>query len=410
MRPARDKLPMGSADTSLQSGSDQSEHHPWAEMVRGVLESVDFPMYIIDGRSLRIVFANAATHEGRLPNGATCYALTHHRNTPCEGAGSRCTIEDVKRTGKAAVLEHIHYDHDGVAKTFEIHAFPIFDDGGRLTHIVEYNVDVTERRRVEEEVRTHEQSLNVLVRELQRSNKELKEFTSIAAHDIRSPMATIASAAKLLEDSLTGPLTEDAQVALDILVRGVKRMTEVVGSLYRYSQVGAAELALTEVDLNRVVKELTEVELRNELDGSGGTILIPQPLHAVRGDESQIVELMQNLIANGLKYHRKGLAPTVIIGSREVDGDRIRIEASDNGIGIKEADRERIFRMFERLDQTHEHEGLGIGLAFCRRVVERHRGCIGVTSTVGEGSTFWVELPKYHPALPACVPVPSCSM
>jgi signal transduction histidine kinase len=103
---------------------------------------------------------------------------------------------------------------------------------------------------------------------------------------------------------------------------------------------------------------------------------------------------MQNLIANGLKYHRKGLLPTVTIRSWEADGNRIRIEVSDNGIGIRPADQEKVFGMFERLQEARDREGLGIGLAFCRRVVDRHGGRIGVRSRYGEGSTFWVELPR----------------
>lgn len=368
--------------------------YPSIALLRGILESVPFPMYVIDVHTHRIVLANAATCRGNLPEDATCYALTHHRSSPCEGPDSLCPIDDLRQTGKAAVLEHVHYDRYGVAKRFEVNAFPVFGRGGNISHVVEYNVDVTERRRVEEELRTHERSLEMLVQELKRSNEELKAFTSVAAHDIRAPMAKIASAAELLEESLPRTLPDDARAALDILVKGVNRMTQLVGSLYRCSQVGAGEWLPRKIDLNRVVAELKDLQLARDLDMSHGTILVPEPLHTVRGDESQIVELMQNLIANGLKYHRKGLLPTVTIRSWEADGNRIRIEVSDNGIGIRPADQEKVFGMFERLQEARDREGLGIGLAFCRRVVDRHGGRIGVRSRYGEGSTFWVELPR----------------
>ena len=211
---------------------------------------------------------------------------------------------------------------------------------------------------------------------------------------MRLPMAGMASAAALLQEMLDHKLTDDEKAILDIVVRGADKTTQIISSIYRCAQIGAEEISRKPVDLNRLVEELIAVELRAEIERTHGRIRVPQPLHAVLGDEVQILELMQNLIANGLKYHRPGVDPEVTIRSREVGGQWIRIEVADNGIGIRAEDREQVFGMFKRLDDARHEEGLGMGLAACKRIVERHGGRIGVHSTHGAGATFSVDLPR----------------
>ena len=369
---------------------------PEQSFLHKALNSIAFPVYIIDAHTCEIVLANRATHDDRMPAVTTCYALTHHRRTPCDGADGPCPIEEVKRTGKPVIVEHAHYADAGPARRFEIHAFPIFDGRGCITHVIEHNVDVTHRRRTEEELANHKKSLEMLVATLERSNQELKGFASLAAHDIRSPMAMVTLAVASLQELTASTLDDTGKKVLGILMRGVKRMAEMTASLYRCSQVDYQGIAFTTVDLNQVVDEVVSIQLFTEIQQSRGTITVAEPLGAILGDEVQILQLMQNLIANALKYHREGIEPAVTLRTRDAEHDRIRVEVEDNGIGIREADREKVFAMFNRLDDAREHDGLGVGLAFCKKVAERHGGRIGVTSTYGSGSTFWVELPRAH--------------
>lgn len=366
---------------------------PEHRLLHGLMQSLDFPLYVIDVSSYEVVLANAAMCLSGAPWGMTCHALTHHSNVPCSGVDGPCPLDAVRRTKQPAIVEHRHYEADGSIRYFEVHAFPLMDGDGNVTEMVEYNIDVTDRRRTADELRTHRRSLELLVRQLELSNEELRAFASLAAHDIRSPMASISSAASLLEEQLKEHLNDDVRTALDILLRGVERTSETIASLYRCCQVSTADLRFSDIDLNRIVQEITNFQLLADIEQSGGQIHVPQPLHAVRGDEMQILGLMQNLVANGLKYHREGVAPEVTILSRDLGNGRIRLEIKDNGIGIRDADQDRAFGMFTRLDDAHASEGLGIGLAFCKRVAERHGGRIGVQSTYGSGSTFWVELP-----------------
>lgn len=367
--------------------------HPQHRFLQSVLQAIGFPLYIVDVDTHRIVLANAATYAGELPAGTTCYSLTHRRQTPCQGMDGPCPIEQVKRTKGPVVMEHVHYDKLGRARHVEIHAFPIFDDAGNVVQMIEYNVDITERKAVEAELQHHQKSLEMLVNELQRSNDELRDFTSVAAHDIRSPMVAVSSSAALLKELLDEKLDDRDRRLFAILIRGVNRTANMVTSLYRCCQVNSTGVVRSEVDLNRIVQELQTFHLLADLERSGGKIEVPQPLHAVYAEEMQVFELMQNLVANALRYHRSGVPPAVSIRSHPVENNRVRVEIEDNGIGIRDSEQGRVFDLFTRLDDAREHEGLGLGLTFCKRVVDRHAGRIGVRSTYGVGSTFWVELP-----------------
>jgi len=291
-------------------------------------------------------------------------------------------------------VEHMHYDQDGVARYYEVQAFPILDDAGDVAQIVEYNVDITERKRLEEELQNHQHSLEIMVQQLEQSNAELRQFTAVAAHDMRSPMAGVFEAAQILKEILKDKLDGDEQTILDILMRGVDNTTQIITSVYRCAQIDAGEISPRRVDLNRLVHELSTVQLHAEIERFHARIHVPDRLPAVLGDATLLLELMQNLVTNGLKYHRKGVAPEVIIRGRPAGENWVRIDVNDNGIGIRPDDLGLVFEMFQRLDDARDQDGFGMGLPWCKKIVERHGGRIGVDSTYGVGSTFWVELPR----------------
>ena len=148
---------------------------------------------------------------------------------------------------------------------------------------------------------------------------------------------------------------------------------------------------------------MRNVELATELEDTGGVIEVPEPLPAVHADESQMYQLMQNLIGNGLKYHRVGVPPRITVRGKRV-GNVARIEIKDNGIGISDAYFEKIFIMFQRLHSGDEYEGTGVGLAVCKRIVERHGGEICVESAPGVGSVFRFTVPIANDDLESSVP------
>jgi PAS domain S-box-containing protein len=226
--------------------------------------------------------------------------------------------------------------------------------------------DVTERKRVQEEAEALLKSVTEINRRLEQSNRELEDFAYIASHDLQEPMRKISSFGELLRESLLA-----------------------------YSRITTRAKPFQTVDPNEVGDELEKLELATALEETKGTILIPQTLLNVYGDPTQIHQLLQNLIRNGLKFHKDGIPPVVTIRSQPMKDKMVRFYVQDNGIGIEKEYHEQIFVMFKRLHSRSQYKGTGIGLAICKKIVQRHDGEVGVNSTFGEGSTFWFTLPRY---------------
>jgi len=276
---------------------------------------------------------------------------------------------------------------------------PVETTGIHITYqgkptIVGHIHDITERKQAEQEREALLEDIKEINRRLERSNHELQDFAYVASHDLREPMRKIASFGMLLQDSLEGKLDEDQQENFEFMIDGAKRMQAMIDNLLAYSRLTTKARPLKQVNLNDVIGELKKLELATLLDETKGTIHIPQPLPSVQGDPSQIRQLLQNLVGNGLKFHREGVPPEITIRAHQIDDSMVELEVQDNGIGIAEEYHKQIFTMFKRLHSRERYGGTGIGLAVCQKIVERHGGNIGVKSTPGEGSTFWFTLPR----------------
>jgi len=248
--------------------------------------------------------------------------------------------------------------------------------------------DLNEARIEAENARREQEELT---RKLEKSNQELQDFAYIVSHDLKAPVRKVAMFGDLLKESLAGRLDEDEQENFEFMIEGAARMQQLIDALLTYSRVHTRVKPPQRVDLRKVIEDLKEIELALPLEETGGKVEIEEPLPSVYADPSQVYQLLQNLIANGLKYHREGVPPVITIRGKQL-GDWVRIEVQDNGIGIPEEHHERIFGMFQRLHA--DDKGTGVGLAVCKRIVERHGGEIGVESTPGVGSTFWFTLPS----------------
>ncbi len=251
--------------------------------------------------------------------------------------------------------------------------------------------DLDEARKEAEKAKAEIEKVN---QKLERSNRELQDFAYIASHDLREPMRKISAFGQLLQESLKGKLDEDEEENFAFMIDGANRMQQMIDDLLTYSRVTTKAKPAKRVDLNKVIEDLKNVELAVLLEETGGTIRVPEPLLPVQADPSQMHQLLQNLIANGLRYHREGIAPEITVRSRELSDKMVRIEVEDNGIGIEASNYEKIFGMFQRLHSREDYRGTGIGLAVCKKIVERHGGEIGVESKPGEGSKFWFTMPK----------------
>ncbi|MDD5459504.1 MAG: ATP-binding protein [Phycisphaerae bacterium] len=242
------------------------------------------------------------------------------------------------------------------------------------------------------ELTASNQQLESTAQKLGQSNKQLQDFVYIASHDLKEPVRKISSFGQILTASLAGKLSEDDHENLTFMIDGATRMQQMVDALLTYSRATTKALDFRDVDLNKIVEQLKTLELSIRLEDTGGTIEIPEPLPVIKGDSTQINQLLQNLIGNALKYHKMDIPPKVIVRAVEQDNGVVRIEIEDNGIGIKPEHYENVFVMFKRLHTKQEYEGSGIGLSVCKKIVERHEGEIGVRSEYGQGTTFWFTL------------------
>ena len=236
--------------------------------------------------------------------------------------------------------------------------------------------------------------LEDMIKKLNQSNQQLQDFTYVASHDLREPLRKISAFGQLLIASLGEKLEDDDRENLDFMIDGAERMQQMIEALLTYSRVTTKGIELETVDLNEVVEELQSFELSVKIEETKTNLVVPEPLHQVSCDPAQIRQLLQNLIANGLKYQKQGTIPEITIRSHMQDDGMLRVEVKDNGIGIEKEQCENVFVMFRRLHSRQEYEGTGIGLAACKKIAERHGGNIGVDSVYGEGSIFWFTMPS----------------
>jgi PAS domain S-box-containing protein len=263
---------------------------------------------------------------------------------------------------------------DGSEFPIEIGLSPIRTEEGIL--VLSSIVDITERKRAE--------------LELKRSNEELEQFAYVASHDLQEPLRMVSSYVQLLARRYEGRLDEDADEFIGYAVEGAIRMKALINDLLAFSRVGTRARESLPISLNDIFNEAVS-NLEVAIQESGASIT-HDPLPEVNADSVQMLQLMQNLIGNALKFHGEAV-PHIHVGARAQEGGWLFF-VRDNGIGIDPKFSDRIFVIFQRLHNRDEFPGTGIGLAISRKIVERHGGRIWVESKPGTGATFFFTLPR----------------
>ena len=246
--------------------------------------------------------------------------------------------------------------------------------------------DIRERKRVEQEM------LDFTI-QLQQSNRELEDFAYVASHDLQEPLRKIQAFGDRLKVKYAETLVGDGIDYLDRMQKAAGRMQALINDLLVFSRITTKAQPFAAVDLEEIAHEVVH-DLEVRIHQAGGEVIVGA-LPAIDADALQMRQLLQNLVGNGLKFHRPDLPPRVEI-SGKVFNNTAEITVSDNGIGFDEKYADRIFTMFERLHGRAAYEGTGIGLAICRKIAHRHGGEIRANSVPGAGARFVVTLPVIH--------------
>lgn len=283
---------------------------------------------------------------------------------------------------KAATGEFVRYEVDVVGKddaviTIDFSIKPVFDANDKVIQLIPEGRNITD--------------MVLLREELERSNNELQNFAYIASHDLQEPLRMVTSFLNLLKDEYDGQLSDDADQYIDFAVDGAQRMKQLIQDLLSYSRISTQGDEFVHVDMDSVLQNVLD-NLAVTIYETDATIICNTSLPTIKGDKSQLTSLLQNLISNAIKFQQSDQQPIIMIAVEE-KGAYWQFEISDNGIGIDPKYYDRIFTIFKRLHNRTNYAGTGIGLAMCKKIVERHSGTIWLDSILGEGSKFNFLLP-----------------
>ncbi|MDQ3112351.1 MAG: ATP-binding protein [Bacteroidota bacterium] len=304
------------------------------------------------------------------------------------------------------ILQHDVRRPDGTfeERTWKPFNSPVLDEAGEVRFIIHRVEDVTALAQLEkalsirEELTENEKESHFLIeknlekraKDLQESNLELERFAYVASHDLQEPLRMVTSFLDLLKKKYHGQLDATADQYIYYAVDGAERMKILILNLLDYSKIGFSNEGFETTDLNRLLNYVAML-FREDLNSTGGALVIGK-LPAVAGRKAQLAQLFQNVISNAIKY-RSAAPLRMEIGCTEKAGE-YEFFVADNGIGIHENSREKVFLIFQRLHTRSEYAGTGIGLSICRKIVEVHGGKMWVEPSLQGGSTFRFTIPK----------------
>ena len=335
----------------------------------------------------------------------------------------------VMATGKPIQTEEVALHADGKLHTYLSLKFPICDRHGKVVQIGGIATDITERKQIEHllqktndelehrvrkrtvelkrvndsleveiaERRESERQLSKTAADLKSSNRALQDFAYVASHDLQEPLRKIRTFGGRLEVKYAEELGEQGKDYLRRMLNAAERMQSLIRDLLTYSRITTKTQPFVATDLNIVVEEVLS-DLETAIEQTKGQVCLDR-LPTIEADPLQMRQLFQNLIGNALKFHQSEEVPLITIAlDRSYDSESIvTLRITDNGIGFAEKYLDRIFTPFQRLHGRSEYEGTGMGLAICRKIIERHGGRLTAQSFLGQGATFIITLPRIQP-------------
>jgi signal transduction histidine kinase len=349
------------------------------ELLQSIIDHAPFPISVVACPDLHYVLANPSMQSSLKTPDNFCLGSKPEQLYSSEFTRKRQRL--LVQVQESGLPVHLHevYAPTGPEEReawWNLDFIPINDDKGIVKYILIMEYEVTD--------------LVYDRQQLERSNHDLQEFAFVASHDLKEPLRKVnAFGEMLLADSEN--LTGQQRDYLLRMCSSAARMQNMVEELLKLSRLTTHPRTFIRVDLGQVISEVI-MDLEVQLKGSSGKVDI-EPLPVVIGDLLLLRQLFQNLIGNALKFHHADIPPHVRVYCEPLTGNAVRVLVQDNGIGFDMEDADRIFQPFQRLVSRSKYEGNGMGLAICRKIVERHGGTITATSQPGQGSTFIVTLP-----------------
>jgi PAS domain S-box-containing protein len=370
---------MGIDITERKQAEEAMQRARTAQLFAALLEAAPDAVLVSD-RGGAVVFANSESER-----------LFGEPGVALLGQPIRRLIPDHPGVPLPAGVEALARARDGRTVPVEIKLSPLESaDGVLLTSAIR---DITDRKRAEAEIRSLnadlERRVDERTRELARSNADLEQFAYVASHDLQEPLRAVASYTQLLARRYRDRLDGDALRFIDRTVAAVTRMQALIRDLLAYSRVGTRGETFDPTPTEHVLREVLD-DLQAAVADAGATVT-HDPLPVVLADALQLRQLFQNLIGNAIKF--RGDQPPRVHVSARPEGAHWLFTVRDNGIGIEPEYADRIFVIFQRLHSRSAYPGTGVGLAICKRIVERHGGRIWVESEPGVGTTICLRLP-----------------
>ncbi|SHN24219.1 PAS domain S-box-containing protein [Cyclobacterium lianum] len=362
-------------------------------LLRAIIDNLPIQIYVKDTKGRHII-NNRYQYENLLGQASEQETLgkTVFDYFPEEIAAGMAEYDRrIINEGKPVLnVEEYYHDQEGQLVWLLTNKVPLKDSEGKVLGLVGMSRDVTDRKREEENLISLNKALEKKALELERSNQELEQFAYIASHDLQEPLRMITGFLGLLEKKYESLLDEKARQYIHFAVDGASRMKNIIMDLLVYSRAGRIEEKVKEVSVAELVSSVTQ--LHKELIKQKKARISLGNLPKLKIPVAPIHQVFQNLINNALKYQREDRIPEVKIHAEKGDGCWT-FYVTDNGIGIPDDRRDRVFILFSRLHADRNYSGTGIGLAMCKKIIENLGGRIGFNSVEGEGSTFFFTVP-----------------
>lgn len=358
------------------------------EFLGSLLESMTHPFLVFDINNYTVEMANSAAWKEGNSKGMACYEVSHGRDHPCDETEHPCPLEQVKKTGQPVTMEHIHHDESGNARNVEVHCYPLFDDQGHVIKIIEYCLDITERRQLEEQAKVHQAELAHVSR-----LSAVGEMASGLAHELNQPLCAIQSRADLCLRALDGENQNNDKIKENLRI--IEGQAERAGNVIRRIKafVKKREPNRSSVDICNVVREtlaFADSEIRN--NNVKVCLDLSEQIPMVLADRVQIEQVLLNLIRNAVEamdeteQEKRNLSIQISQDSH----DKIYVAVRDNGKGLTSEVEEHLFEAFF----TTKPNDMGIGLSISRSIINVHHGDLwGECNPDGDGSTFTFTLP-----------------